>query len=52
MSAIPVPLHLPLSGDPLGMIYKEWLHLNFFDHASGAMGLINTSIHGHPRDPP
>jgi hypothetical protein len=47
----PAPLHLPYLGDPLAKIYKEWLHLNFFDHASGAAGLINTSIHGHPRDP-
>jgi hypothetical protein len=50
VSAIPAPLHLPGSGDPLGTIYKEWLHLNFFDHATGVTGLLNTSIHGHPRD--
>jgi hypothetical protein len=31
--------------------YKDWLHLNLFDHASGTIGLINASLHGSPSDP-
>lgn len=31
--------------------YKDWLHLNVLDHASGAVGLVNASIHGSPADP-
>jgi hypothetical protein len=30
--------------------YKDWLHLNVFDHASGKVGLINVSLHGAPND--
>ncbi|MBV8201409.1 MAG: hypothetical protein JOZ15_12370 [Acidobacteria bacterium] len=28
--------------------YKDWLHLNLLDHATGAVGLINVSLHGAP----
>jgi len=31
--------------------YKDWLHLNVFDHETGAVGLINASLHGSPFDP-
>ncbi len=31
--------------------YKDWLHLNFFDHTTGSVGLINVSLHGAPDDP-
>lgn len=31
--------------------YKDWLHLNVFDHQTGAIGLINASLHGSPFDP-
>lgn len=30
--------------------YKDWLHLNVFDHETGAIGLINASLHGSPSD--
>lgn len=45
------PLHLPPPGDPLAGTYKEWLHLNVFDHPTGTVGLINASVHGDPHDP-
>jgi hypothetical protein len=31
--------------------YKDWLHLNLLDHASGRIGVINVSLHGTPGDP-
>ncbi len=31
--------------------YKDWLHLNLLDHASGSVGLVNVSLHGRPNDP-
>jgi hypothetical protein len=31
--------------------YKDWLHLNLFNHATGAVGLINVSLHGAPWAP-
>jgi hypothetical protein len=34
--------------DPTAAAYKDWLHLNLFDHASGAIGLVNASLHGAP----
>lgn len=34
--------------DPTAPAYKDWLHLNLFDHASGAVGLVNASLHGAP----
>lgn len=36
--------------DPAAGAYKDWLHLNLFDHASGAVGLVNVSLHGAPWD--
>jgi hypothetical protein len=30
--------------------YKDWLHLNLLDHGSGAIGLVNASLHGSPED--
>lgn len=30
--------------------YKDWLHLNILDHRSGAVGLVNVSLHGAPDD--
>jgi len=30
--------------------YKDWLHVNVFDHDSGCIGIFNTSLHGSPRD--
>ena len=37
--------------DPTRAAYKDWLHVNFFDHESGCVGLINASLHGDPADP-
>jgi hypothetical protein len=31
--------------------YKDWLHLNLLDPASGVIGLVNVSLHGAPGDP-
>ncbi len=39
----------PLEPDADG--YKDWLHLNVFDHRSGSVGLFNASLHGSPMDP-
>jgi hypothetical protein len=36
--------------DPDAAAYKDWLHLNVFDHASGTVMLFNTSLHGAPFD--
>jgi hypothetical protein len=47
----PDALRPPLPGDPTAPAYKDWLHLNLFDHASGAVGLVNVSLHGAPSDP-
>ncbi|MGH7506285.1 MAG: hypothetical protein ACRELX_11565 [Longimicrobiales bacterium] len=30
--------------------YKDWLHVNVFDHDSGCIGIFNASLHGSPRD--
>jgi hypothetical protein len=43
-------LRRPSPFDPSAPAYKEWLHLNLFDHASGAIGLLNLSLHGSPED--
>jgi len=43
-------LRPPSPLDATGQAYKDWLHLNFFDVASGAAGLINGSIHGSPTE--
>jgi len=37
--------------DPSAPGYKDWLHLNVFDHETGNIGVINVSLHGSPRDP-
>jgi hypothetical protein len=37
--------------DPSADAYKDWLHLNVFDHASGGIGIFNASVHGSPRSP-
>lgn len=44
-------LRPPPPFDPQAAAYKEWLHLNLLDHASGSVGLINLSLHGAPNDP-
>ncbi len=41
-------VRLPTPLDPTAAFAKDWLHLNLFDHASGTVGLINTSMHGDP----
>jgi hypothetical protein len=43
-------LRLPSSLDPTAPGYKDWFHLNLFDHTSGSVGLINVSLHGAPAD--
>ena len=44
-------LRVPAQADPSAPAYKDWLHLNVFDHRSGTVGLVNTSLHGRPGDP-
>lgn len=44
-------LRPPPPFDPWAAAYKDWLHLNVLDHASGNVGLINVSLHGAPDDP-
>jgi len=46
----PDRLRPPGTFDPAADAYKDWLHLNVFDHASGIVGLVNTSLHGSPHD--
>lgn len=43
-------LRPPAVFDPTAPAYKDWLHLNLFDHASGLIGIFNASLHGAPRD--
>ena len=43
-------LRPPWPTDPSAVAYKDWLHLNFFDHSTGSVGLINVSLHGAPAD--
>jgi hypothetical protein len=43
-------LRPPTPLDPSAAAYKDWLHLNVLDHASGAIGLVNVSLHGDPAD--
>jgi hypothetical protein len=31
--------------------YKDWLHVNLYDHDADVVGLVNVSIHGTPGDP-
>ncbi len=44
-------LRPPPPFDPQAAAYKDWLHLNVLDHASGRIGVINVSLHGAPDDP-
>jgi len=44
-------LRPPFATDPDAGAYKDWLHLNVFDHRSGAVMLFNVSLHGSPYDP-
>lgn len=44
-------LRPPLPLDSAASAYKDWLHLNVLDHASGVVGLVNASLHGSPADP-
>ena len=44
-------LRPPAATDPTADAYKDWLHLNVFDHESGLVGLVNVSLHGDPADP-
>jgi len=43
-------LRPPLPFDPSAPAYKDWLNLNILDHATGAIGLVNVSLHGTPFD--
>jgi hypothetical protein len=43
-------LRLPPPSDPTASAYKDWLHLNLFDHARERIGLVNVSLHGAPDD--
>jgi hypothetical protein len=47
----PDTLRPPAPSDPTAEAYKDWLHLNVFDHVSGAVGLVNVSLSGAPDDP-
>ena len=49
-SMIDDALRPPPLTDPDVQAYKDWLHLNVFDHASGAVMLFNGSLHGAPAD--
>jgi hypothetical protein len=44
-------LRVPAWLDPSAPAYKDWLHLIIFDHRTGAVGLVNMSLHGSPADP-
>jgi len=44
-------LRPPSPFDLSASAYKDWFHLNFADPASGAVGLVNVSLHGSPWDP-
>lgn len=44
-------LRPPSALDLAASAYKDWLHLNVLDHASGTVGLVNVSLHGAPDDP-
>ena len=43
-------LRRPVVGSPDALFYKDWLHVNVVDHERGAVGLVNASVHGDPRD--
>ncbi len=44
-------LRAPTALDLAAGAYKDWLHVNVMDHATGAVGLVNVSLHGAPDDP-
>ena len=44
-------LRPPSMLDPTAPAYKDWLHVNVLEHASGVVGLVNVSLHGDPADP-
>ncbi|MEU9918985.1 hypothetical protein [Streptomyces sp. NPDC051001] len=44
-------LRPPTPYDPTAPAYKEWLHLNVFDHASGTIGIVNATLQGTPDSP-
>ena len=44
-------LRAPPTLDLRAPAYKDWLHLNVFDHAAGMVTLFNASLHGDPDDP-
>jgi hypothetical protein len=44
-------LRPPGAADRDRELYKDWLHLNLFDPASGVVGLVNVALHGAPEDP-
>ncbi len=44
-------LRPPSTFDPTAAAAKDWLHVNVFDHRSGAVGLVNVSVHGAAWDP-
>jgi hypothetical protein len=43
-------LRPPSRLDAHAAAYKDWLHLNLLDFESGAVGLVNASLHGSPED--
>jgi len=43
-------LRLPSLLDPTAPAYKDWFHLNLFDHAGGGVALVNVLLHGAPVD--
>ncbi|MEZ0447770.1 hypothetical protein [Cellulomonas sp. ICMP 17802] len=44
-------LRRPAPDDPTRGAYKEWLHVNAFDHGTGVIALVNVSVHGDPVAP-
>lgn len=44
-------LRRPSADDPARGAYKEWLHVNAFDHETGLIALVNVSVHGDPAAP-
>src|SRR5258706_1266740 len=43
-------LRPPTLFDASAPAYKDWLHVNILDHATGSIALVNVSLHGAPRD--
>lgn len=44
-------LQPPADDDATAPAYKDWYHLNLFDHGRDRVGLVNVSLHGAPADP-